>query len=75
MLVSESRGDTLEKPKRTLTHEELIERAMEKLQKDLDKPEAKGTVGDLIRLIQLQRDLGFDQPKKVTILWVEKDEK
>ena len=76
MLVSESRGFTLDKPKRKkLTTAELIERAIENMEQKLDKEGVKASVGDLIRLLQLQKDLGFDQPKQVTVRWVEKNEK
>ena len=75
MLVSESRGSALENPKRKLTQAELIERAIERLEKKLDKDEVKGNMADLIRLLQLQKDLGFDQPTQVTVRWVEKNEK
>ena len=76
MLVSESRGVTLDKPKRKrLTTAELIERAIENMEQKLDKEGVKASVGDLIRLLQLQKDLGFDQPKQVTVRWVEKNEK
>lgn len=77
MLVSQSRGETLGKPKRKLTQEELIERAIEVIGQKLETDTSgKPSIGDLIRLFQLQKDLGFDQPKQVTVKWVvEQNEK
>ena len=66
----------MEKPKRNkLTKAELIERAIENMEQKLNKEEVKASIGDLIRLLQLQKDLGFDQPKQVTVRWVDKTEK
>ena len=65
----------MEKPKRKLTKAELIERAIENLENKLTKDDVKGSMGDLIRLLQLQKDLGFDQPTQVTVQWVDKNVK
>jgi hypothetical protein len=62
----------LETPHQKVEPSELIERALEKLGEKLFKGELKGTMGDLIRLLQLQKDLGFDQPTQVTVQWVDK---
>ena len=31
----------------------------------------KATLGDYIRLVQLQKDLKDEQPKEITVTWVE----
>ncbi len=64
----------METPKSNVEPSELIARALQKVGQKLDKDEFKGTIGDLIRLIQLQKELGFDQPTQVTVQWVDKIE-
>jgi hypothetical protein len=45
----------------------IIRRKVEtKLRKD-----AKATLGDYIRLVQLEKDLEADEPKQITVTWVE----
>jgi hypothetical protein len=34
----------------------------------------KGTVGDLIRLMQLRRELADEQPRHITVRWIGDDE-
>ena len=72
MLLLGSRGTALEPPKPRPTNAELIERAIERMGARLEKDDLKGSVGDLIRLLQLQKDLGFDQPTQVIVQWVDK---
>ena len=75
MLVSESRGAGLEKPKRKLKQQELVERAIERMDKKLNEDKVTGTMSDLIRLLQLQKEMGDDQPIQVTVRWVDKNVK
>ena len=51
--------------------EKVIQNIEEKLKSDQLKP----TVGDLIRLLQLEKELEEEQPKEIKVLWVEPREK
>jgi hypothetical protein len=51
----------------------LISRLIRTLGKKLaeESKEAKVSVGDYIRLLQLQKDLEADEPKEIHVRWVE----
>lgn len=49
----------------------LVEQAIQSLEKRLKNDELKATVGDLIRLVQLERELEEEQPKEIKVRWIE----
>lgn len=53
----------------------LIEMAIRKMEKKLASDEVKASIGDFIRLLQLQKDYYGDQPRQVTVTWIESTEK
>lgn len=54
---------------------ELVKEVILKIEQKLDRNELKPTVGDFIRLLQLEKELEEEQPKEIKISWVEPDEK
>lgn len=52
----------------------LIDELIEKLEKKLKAEDTKGTMGDLIRLLQMQKELGEESPREVEVRWVEPKE-
>ena len=59
---------------RAISHEEhvyqAIDQAIASIQKKLTT-DAKPSVADLVRLLQLKKDLEGDRPKDVTVRWVD----
>ncbi len=53
---------------------ELVDRAIEKIEEELNRDKLKGSVGDLIRLLQLRKELDEEQPKEIKVSWVEPHE-
>lgn len=49
----------------------LIEMAIQKIEKKLGSDEVKASIGDFIRLLQLQKEFYGDQPRQVTVTWIE----
>lgn len=45
-----------------------------KVEKKLSGTEMKATLGDYIRLIQLQKDMDEDEPKEIKVTWIETEE-
>jgi hypothetical protein len=45
---------------------------LKKLEKKLEH-DMKATLGDYIRLVQLQKDLDDEQPKEITVTWVDRE--
>lgn len=60
------------RPKKT---KEVVEGLIEKIEAKLSEQEVKATVGDFVRLLQLQKELEEGQPREVTVTWVERSEK
>lgn len=60
---------------RKTTNAELVSSVIQKIEDKLDKGELKPTVGDLFRLLQLEKEMDEEQPKEVKVSWVEPHEK
>jgi len=52
----------------------LVEQVIENLEKRLKNDELKATVGDLIRLVQLEKELEEERPKEIKVTWVEPEQ-
>jgi len=62
------------KPARRSSESELVEKVIEKIEEDLRQRKLKGSVGDLIRLLQLRKELKEDEPREIKVSWVEPHE-
>jgi hypothetical protein len=49
----------------------LIRKAIEALEYKLHSPELKGTVADLVRLLQMEKELMPELPQEVRVQWVD----
>lgn len=54
---------------------ELVSKVIEEFEKKLNSDQLKPTVGDFIRLLQLEKELEEEQPREIEVTWVEPDEK
>ena len=52
----------------------LIRGLIEGIERKIAEGELKATVGDYIRLIQLERELAAEAPKEVRLRWVEQED-
>ncbi len=50
---------------------ELVSEVLQKMEQRLVSDELKPTVGDFIRLLQLEKELAEEQPKEIKVSWVE----
>jgi len=53
----------------------LVEQVIQNIEKRIQKDELKATVGDLIRLVQLEKELEEEQPREIKVTWVEPEER
>ena|SRR5579862_9677156 len=58
----------------TLTPAEIIKTLVEKVGKQLAKGEAKATLGDYLKLLQLQKEMKAEEPRDIRIRWVSEEE-
>jgi hypothetical protein len=52
----------------------IIRKAIASIEEKLDTNEMKPTVADLVRLLQIEKELEPDQPVELKVSWVESDE-
>jgi hypothetical protein len=57
--------------KRTQKKAEVVEQIIEKVEQKLGEGDVKATVGDYIRLVQLQKELEDEEPGEITVKWVD----
>jgi hypothetical protein len=50
---------------------EIVEQILEKVEQRLAEGDGKATVGDYIRLVQLQKELEEEEPGEITVRWVD----
>jgi hypothetical protein len=51
----------------------IVRKAIESIEEKLGTPEMKPTLADLVRLLQIEKELGADEPREVRVRWVESD--
>lgn len=51
----------------------MVQEILEKVEQKLNEGEVKATLGDYIRLVQLQKELEEEELAEITVKWVERD--
>ena len=64
----------VEKTKRAKNKKALVKQAIRQIGEKIENNELKPTVGDFIRLLQLEKELLEETPKEIKVSWVEPDE-
>ena len=49
----------------------VLENVIGKMESKLGEPEFKPSLGDYLRLVQLEKEIGEEAPKEITVTWVE----
>ena len=52
----------------------VIANLLKKVEEKLSGNDVKATLGDYIRLIQLQKEMEEDEPREIKVTWVEPEE-
>ena len=52
----------------------VLKRLLKIVEKKLTEKEVKATLGDYIKLVQLQKELDEEQPREIKVTWVEAEE-
>jgi hypothetical protein len=65
----------VEKAKRAKNKKALVKQAIRQIGEKIENNELKSTVGDFIRLLQLEKELLEETPKEIKVSWVESEEK
>jgi hypothetical protein len=69
-------GARKKNPARSLVNKQanLINKLVNNIEEKIDANELKATLGDLIRLMQMQKELEENQPREIKVTWVETPE-
>lgn len=70
MRIDFGREQTERKQKKK-TQAAVVEKLLKNVEKKLAGKEVKATLGDYIKLVQLQTELEEEEPKDITVTWVE----
>ena len=54
--------------------EEAVRQILESLEEKLKNEELKATLGDYIRLLQMEKEMGLEEPDEIRAGWVEPEE-
>jgi len=57
--------------RRQIDRAELLDKAIEAIEKKLGATEVKATFADFIRLLQLQKEMKIDQPREIKVTWID----
>ena len=52
----------------------VVKSLLKNVEEKLKGKDAKATLGDYIRLVQLQKELDEEQPREIKVTWVEAEE-
>jgi molybdopterin converting factor small subunit len=51
----------------------IVRTAIETIEAKLEESEIKPTLSDLVKLLQIEKELEADEPREVRVRWVESD--
>ena len=63
-----------EDSKKAKTKSELVEKAIHSIEEKIDAKQLKATLGDFIRLLQIQKELEAEEPREIKVTWVDPSE-
>lgn len=70
-----SRGKVVSEGAHGVSNKRLVRRVIKKFSDKVKTEDVKPTVGDFIRLIQLDQEMEDEQPREITVSWIEGEEK
>ncbi|MCC6857702.1 MAG: hypothetical protein IT158_04030 [Bryobacterales bacterium] len=69
-----SKAEAAEEPVVGKEPKQLVEEAIRTIGEQLKDKKVRATLGDLIRLLQLQKELRADEAREIKVTWVEPGE-
>ena len=52
---------------------EVVRQMLKNVEEKLSKEDAKATLADYIRLVQLKKELEEDEPREIRVTWIERE--
>ncbi len=53
----------------------LVKKLLDAAEKKVTADDVKASIGDVIRLLQLQKELEHEEPREIKVQWIEREEK
>lgn len=50
---------------------EVVQKILKRMEEKLSQDDMKATLGDYIRLVQLEKELEQDEPREIKVTWIE----
>jgi len=74
MRDEETQGRPDASDRRSANRAELLDKAIQRIEEKLGSADVKATFGDLIKLLQLQKEMQVEQPREITVTWIDPSE-
>ena len=65
------RREETERKQKKKTQARVVKKLLKNVERKLGGEDVKATLGDYIRLVQLQQELEQEEPQDITVTWVE----
>jgi hypothetical protein len=65
------REQTTERKQKKKTQAAVVEKLLKNVEQKLEGEDVKATLGDYIRLVQLQQELEDEEPRDIKVTWVD----
>ena len=59
------------KPRAKKSKAEVVQKILERVEDKLKHDDVKATLGDYIRLVQLEKELEDEEPREIKVTWIE----
>ena len=59
------------KPRAKKSKAEVVQKILKRMEQKLSKEDVKATLGDYIRLVQLEKELEDEEPREIKVTWIE----
>jgi len=74
MRDEETQGRPDASDRRSANRAELLDKAIQRIEEKLGSADVKATFGDLIKLLQLQKEMQVEQPREIKVTWIDPSE-
>ena len=64
-----------ETPSEKRSKSALVNKLLDAAERKVTADDVKASIGDVIRLLQLQKELEQEEPREITVQWIERAEK
>ena len=71
--VAEVEAD--KKPTRSSSKSSLVKKLLNAAERKVTADDVKSTISDVIRLLQLQKELELEEPREIKVQWIEREVK